>query len=76
MVAGLASTIFLPASALLISRLGWRQALLILAAVQAATAVPHVLLLRRRPSDHGWQRNGVRGLSGSAAAPAARRRPG
>ena len=30
MVAGLASTVFLPASALLISRLGWRQALLIL----------------------------------------------
>ncbi len=30
MVAGLASTIFLPASAFLISRLGWRQALLIL----------------------------------------------
>ena len=75
MVAGLASTIFLPASALLISRLGWRQALLILAAVQAVTAVPHVLLLRRRPSDHGWQRDGVREPSGSAAASAARSAP-
>ena len=72
MVAGLASTIFLPASALLISRLGWRQALLILAAVQAATVVPHVLLLRRQPSDHGWQRDGIRGLS---APPAARSVP-
>ncbi len=75
MVAGLASTIFLPGSALLISRLGWRQALLILAAVQAATAVPHVLLLRRRPADHGWQRGGVRDPSGSTAGPAARRAP-
>ena len=68
MVAGLASTIFLPASALLISRLGWRQALLILAAVQAATVVPHVLLLRRQPADHGWQRDGIRGLSAPSAA--------
>jgi len=75
MVAGLASTIFLPGSALLISRLGWRQALLILAAVQAATAVPHVLLLRRRPADHGWQRDGVRDPSGSPAGPAARSAP-
>ena len=75
MVAGLASIIFLPASALLISRLGWCGALLILAAVQAATAVPHVLLLRRRPSDHGWQRDGVRVPSGSATAPAVRSGP-
>jgi hypothetical protein len=71
MVAGLASAIFLPASALLISRLGWRQALLILAAVQAATAVPHVLLLRRRPADHGWLLDGIRGPAGPPAAPAA-----
>jgi MFS family permease len=61
MVAGLASTIFLPASALLISHHGWCRALLILAAVQAATVVPHVLL-RRRPADDGWQRDGVRDL--------------
>ena len=59
MVAGLASTIFLPGAALLISHLGWRHALLVLALVQAATVVPHVLLLRRRPADHGWQRDGV-----------------
>jgi MFS family permease len=70
MVAGLASTIFLPASAFLISRLGWRQALLILAAVQAATAVPHVLLVRRRPADHGWQLDGTRGPSSLPAAQA------
>jgi MFS family permease len=60
MGAGLASTIFLPTAALLISHLGWRHALLVLAVVQAATAVPHVLLLRRRPADQGWQRDGIR----------------
>lgn len=75
MVAGLASTIFLPASALLISRLGWRQALLILAAVQAATVVPHALLLRRRPADDGWQRDGVRDLCASPGVPATRGAP-
>ena len=78
MVAGLASTIFLPASAFLISRLGWRQALLILAAVQAATVMPHVLLLllrRRRPADHGWQRDGIPGPSGPRAESAARSAP-
>ena len=61
MVAGLASTIFLPGSALLISHLGWRRALLILALVQAATVIPHVLLLRRRPTGQGWRRDGVPG---------------
>jgi len=61
MVAGLASTIFLPGAALLISHLGWRHALLILALVQAATVIPHVLLVRRRPADHGWQRDGIPG---------------
>jgi sugar phosphate permease len=75
MVAGLASTIFLPASAFLIGRPGWRQALLILGAVQAATVVPHLLLLRRRPVDHGWQRDGIRGPSGPRAEPAARSAP-
>jgi MFS family permease len=60
MAAGLASTIFLPAAVVLISHLGWRHALIVLAVVQAATAVPHVLLLRRRPADYGWARDGVR----------------
>ncbi len=59
MAAGLASTIFLPTAALLISHLGWRTALLVLAGVQATTILPHALLLRRRPSDHGWHRDGV-----------------
>ena len=67
MVAGLPSTVFLPGSALLISHLGWRHALLILAVVQAVTVIPHVLLLRRRPADHGWQRDGVPGVPGPPA---------
>lgn len=58
-VAGFASTIFLPASAALINLLGWRHALWVLALIQAATAIPHALLLRRRPADHGWARDGI-----------------
>ena len=52
-VAGFASTIFLPASQLLIEGLGWRPALLVLAGLVAACAVPPALLLRRSPSDLG-----------------------
>ncbi len=63
MVAGLASTIFVPGAAVLITHLGWRHALLALAVVQAATVVPHAWLLRRRPADHGWQRDGIRGCA-------------
>lgn len=48
---GLASTVFLPLTGLLVLRLGWRDALLVLAVVVAVgTALPHALLLRdRRP---------------------------
>jgi len=70
MMAGLASTIFLPAAALLTGLVGWRRALLILAGVQVATAVPHALVLRRRPADHGWQRDGTRTAAGGALAAA------
>jgi MFS family permease len=52
-VAGFASTIFLPASQFLIDTVGWRSALLVLAGVVAACAVPHALLLRRSPADLG-----------------------
>ena len=69
-IAGLASTIFLSGSALLISHLGWRRALLLLALVQAITVIPHVLL-RRRPADHGWQRDGVPGPPAVSASRAA-----
>src|SRR4051812_48887638 len=53
-VAGLASTIFLPVAGWLIERLGWRDALLVLAIVLGVTTIPaHALVLRRRPEDLG-----------------------
>jgi MFS family permease len=58
-IAGFASTIFLPTSQGLIDWLGWRDALLVLAALCGATAIPHALLLRRRPADHGFARDGL-----------------
>jgi MFS family permease len=52
--AGFASTIFLPFSSLLVGHLGWRDALLVLAVILGATAIPlHGLVLRRRPEDLG-----------------------
>jgi MFS family permease len=51
LMAGLASTIFLPLTAWLVSQLGWRSALVALAAILAvATILPHALILRRAPA--------------------------
>ena len=58
-VAGFASTIFLPASQALTDWLGWRSALLVLAALCGLTALPHVALLRRHPADHGFAADGL-----------------
>lgn len=52
-VAGFASTVFLPLSQALVEGIGWRAALLVLAALLAACAVPQALLLRRSPADLG-----------------------
>ena len=50
LMAGLASTIFLPLTAALVSALGWRSALVALAAMLALTTiVPHALVLRAAP---------------------------
>ena len=50
LMAGLASTIFLPLTAYLVSALGWHSALTALAAIlAAATILPHALVLRRAP---------------------------
>ena len=57
-VAGFASTVFLPTSQFLIETIGWRSALVVLAAVVAACAVPHALLLRRSPADLGLEPDG------------------
>lgn len=50
LAAGLASTIFMPIEAWLVLRVGWRSALLVLAAVLAGLTIPlHALLLRPAP---------------------------
>jgi hypothetical protein len=50
LVAGFASTIFMPIEAWLLSRVGWREALTILAVVLAVITIPiHALVLRRSP---------------------------
>jgi cyanate permease len=60
-VAGFASTIFLPVATALIEHLGWRQALVALAAFLAVTTIPaHALVLRRRPEDLGLLPDGDR----------------
>jgi hypothetical protein len=59
-VAGFASTVFLPLSQALIRAVGWRDALLLLALVLAATTVlPHALVLRRDPADLGLHPDGA-----------------
>jgi len=58
--AGFASTIFLPLAGWLVGELGWRPALVALAAILAvATIPPHALLLRRRPEDLGLRPDGA-----------------
>jgi MFS family permease len=50
LAAGLASTIFMPIEAWLLERLGWRSALLTLAAVLGVLTIPlHALALRQAP---------------------------
>jgi MFS family permease len=59
LIAGFASTIFMPIESWLIELYGWRLALLLLAAFLAATTIlPHALLLRRRPEDLGLNVDG------------------
>ncbi|MDQ6691373.1 MAG: MFS transporter [Candidatus Dormibacteraeota bacterium] len=51
---GLSSPIYIPASGLLVERLGWRPALQVLALTALLIALPiHALLVRRRPEDMG-----------------------
>jgi len=59
LMAGFASTIFMPVESWLIELQGWRAALVTLAAFLAVTTiVPHALLLRRRPEDLGLPLDG------------------
>jgi hypothetical protein len=51
LVAGLASTIFMPLEAWLLERLGWRTSLLVMAAVLGTVTIPlHALMLRPQPA--------------------------
>jgi cyanate permease len=51
LMAGFASTIFMPIESYLIETLGWRQSLLVLASFLAITTIaPHVLIVRKAPA--------------------------
>jgi MFS family permease len=66
LMAGFASTIFIPLAGFLVQAQGWRPSLVMLAVVLATgTIAPHALILRRRPEDLGLHPDG---------APAAARR--
>jgi predicted MFS family arabinose efflux permease len=53
LVAGLSSTIFMPLAAWLLSRVGWRVAAVVLAAILAAITIPiHALALAREHPGH------------------------
>lgn len=60
LVAGFASTVALPTSNALVDALGWRDALLVLAAALAVlTVLPHWVVLRRDPVDLGLHPDGA-----------------
>ena len=72
-VAGFSSTVFVPLSQVLVDSVGWRRALLVLAGLLAACAVPQALLLRRAPADLDLHPDGADGpedrpVPGAAAA--------
>jgi len=54
-----ASFIFIPLAGWLVDLIGWRLALLVLAAIMALTIPPHALVLRRCPADLGLTPDGV-----------------
>ncbi|MGE3912727.1 MAG: MFS transporter, partial [Chloroflexota bacterium] len=80
LVAGFASTVFMPVENWLIELQGWRMALITLAGFLALTTIPaHALMLRRRPEDMGLHVDGERPAPRSGAAatasPATAKRP-
>ncbi|MFN8525640.1 MAG: MFS transporter [Chloroflexota bacterium] len=67
LMAGLASTIFLPIASLLVGLQGWRAALVTLAVTLGVTTIPlHALFLRRRPQDLGLQPDGEPAAEGTS----------
>ena len=70
-MAGFASTIFLPLSGWFEEMWGWREALLALAVILGVvTILPHGLILRRRPEDLGLHIDGRTDVTDSAHAEA------
>ncbi|MDF5759351.1 MFS transporter [Spongiactinospora sp. TRM90649] len=73
-VAGFASSIFIPLTGLLVDAYGWRQALLILGAGYGALAAPlHAMVIRRRPA--ASRTPGTAGQRAGLVKAAVRRRP-
>ena len=67
--AGLASTIFVPSSDMLLGALGWRDAVLALGIFLGITTIPlHLLVLRRRPADVGALPDGLAPQDARASA--------
>jgi MFS family permease len=59
---GLASVVFVPLTAALVNWLGWRDALLVLAAIAGLIGMPvHAMMVRRRPADLGLHPDGAPG---------------
>ncbi|MAU09399.1 MAG: MFS transporter [Anaerolineaceae bacterium] len=59
LVAGFASTIFLPLTNYLNEQLGWHMAIMVLAVLLGVVVIPlHALVLRRRPADMGLSVDG------------------
>jgi cyanate permease len=64
LVAGLASTIFIPLATLLVEEFGWRAALRLLALILAVCTVPlHALVLRHHPRQLGLAADGMPGAA-------------
>jgi MFS family permease len=70
-IGGFASVIYVPLTAWLVRTLGWREALLVLAAILAVGTIPiHALVLRARPADLGLAPDGATGAAATHAAAA------
>jgi MFS family permease len=75
-VAGFASSIFLPLTGLLVDRYGWRTALVILALIYGLAAIPlHALVLRRRAHPAGTQASAAAEERAAIVKAATRLRP-
>jgi MFS family permease len=58
---GLSSPIYIPLAGLLVARLGWRDAVMVLGVTALLIALPiHVMVVRRRPEDLGLLPDGER----------------